>query len=40
MNECSHFGVIMTPQTGTIRFLERGSEKYFEESEESEGNNS
>ncbi|TVY48899.1 Acid ceramidase [Lachnellula occidentalis] len=38
MNECSHFGAIMAPQTGTIRFLERGSEKYFEESEESEEN--
>ncbi|TVY89785.1 Acid ceramidase [Lachnellula willkommii] len=35
MNECSHFGAILAPQTGTIRFLERGSEKFFEESEES-----
>lgn len=24
MNECSHFGCIMDPLTGTIRFLERG----------------
>lgn len=33
MNECSHFGCIMAPRTGTIRFLERGSEKFFESSE-------
>lgn len=24
MNECSHFGCIMDPRTGTIRWLERG----------------
>jgi hypothetical protein len=24
MNECSHFGCIMDPKTGTIRWLERG----------------
>jgi hypothetical protein len=36
MNECSHFGCIMAPQTGTIRFLERGSEKFFELSEDEE----
>ncbi|TVY36978.1 hypothetical protein LSUB1_G004347 [Lachnellula subtilissima] len=36
MNELSHFGAIMAPENGTIRFLERGSEKYFEESGESE----
>jgi len=40
MNECSHFGAIMAPETGTIRFLERGSEKFFEESGESEENTS
>jgi hypothetical protein len=26
MNECTHFGCIMDAKTGTIRFLERGSE--------------
>ena len=24
MNECSHFGCVMDPKTGTIRWLERG----------------
>jgi hypothetical protein len=26
MNECTHFGCLMDAKTGTIRFLERGSE--------------
>jgi hypothetical protein len=26
MNECTHFGCIMDAKTGTIRFLERGSD--------------
>jgi hypothetical protein len=27
MNECTHFGCIMDPKTGTIRWLERGTEE-------------
>ena len=26
MNECSHFGCILDPKTGTIRWLERGEQ--------------
>jgi hypothetical protein len=27
MNECTHFGCIMDPKTGTVRWLERGTEE-------------
>ena len=35
MNECTHFGCIMDPALGTIRWIERG----VEVEEESEANN-
>ena len=34
MNECTHFGCIMDPALGTIRWIERGVEEEEEESED------